>query len=229
MSAVSVQQLYRSLYNTKCNKILCVGRNYVAHAKELNNPLPSEPLFFDKPHTSLLRSGSTLYLKGDSEIHHEVELGFMIGLTGKNIRAEDYDNYIEGYFLGIDWTDRDLQAVAKKNGSPWSMSKGQDGFFTISDFVSKDRIKDPHNLDLQFKINERVAQKENTNLMIFRVPQLIQYVSQYVTLNAGDIILTGTPAGVGPVKSGDKIEALLKQGEEILARIDMKVEKASEK
>eukprot|EP00347_Sterkiella_histriomuscorum_P020984 403335709 len=225
MSAFTIQRLYQSLYNTTHNKILCVGRNYVAHAKELNNPLPKEPLFFDKPHSSVIRSGEVLYLPRNNEIHHEVELGVMISMTGKNIKAKDWEDYIEGYFVGIDFTDRDLQNTAKKNGSPWFLSKGQDGFFAVSGFVPRENVRNPHDLDLGLMINQKYVQRDNTRHMIFQIPQLIEYISKYTTLHQGDIILTGTPSGVGAVSPGDFVEATLTQQGDRLANIYMKIEK----
>lgn len=211
MSAATVERLYKGLYNTTHNKILCVGRNYLLHAKEMNAEPPKTPVFFDKPLSSVIKSGQVLYLPRNNQIHHEVELGVLIGLTGKNIHAKDWQKYVEGYFIGIDFTDRDLQNTAKKNGSPWTMSKGQDGFFAVSGFVPKDKIRNPHDLDLSLKVNKTFTQRENTRSMIFQIPHLIEYISQYTTLHAGDMILTGTPSGVGSIQPGDFIEASLKQ------------------
>ena len=126
MSTHTVDRLYKSLYNVAHNKVLCVGRNYVNHAIEMKSEIPKEPIIFDKVLTSTIRSGDLLYLKRNNEIHHEVELGVLIGMTGKNIKAENWEQHVEGYFIGIDFTDRDLQSRAKKNGTPWTISKCQD-------------------------------------------------------------------------------------------------------
>jgi acylpyruvate hydrolase len=123
-------------------------------------------LFFDKPLTSIMKSGEVLYLHRNNEIHHEIELGLLIGMTGKNILARDWYAYIEGYFLGIDFTDRDMQTTAKRIGGPWTLSKGQDGFFAVSGFVDKDKVIDPHNLDLKLTVNSKTVQSDNTKNMI---------------------------------------------------------------
>ena len=204
----TMERLYKQLYSATHNRVLCVGRNYVLHALELGNKVPTEPVIFDKPLSSVIRSGEQpLYLKNDNEIHHEVELGVLIGKTGKNIQAKDWEQYVEGYFIGIDFTDRDLQSLFKKNGSPWTIAKSQDGFFAVSGFVEAQKVRNPHDLDLSLQINGKYVQKDNTRNMIFQVPTLIEYLSRYMTLNAGDMILTGTPAGVGPVRPGDYLHA----------------------
>ena len=127
----------------------------------------------------------------------------LIGMTGKNVREEDWHKFVEGYFIGIDFTDRMLQGLAKKDGSPWALAKSQDGFMAVSDFVPASDVTDPHNLMLSLAINSKTMQKDNTKKMIYKIPTLIQFLSKYVTLHEGDMILTGTPAGVGPVKKGD--------------------------
>lgn len=165
-TATTAQRLYKSLYNDTHRKILCVGRNYAEHAKELGNVLPEKPVFFDKPLSSIIKSGEVLYLQRDNEIHHELELGLLIGMTGKNIKARDWNAYIEGYFLGIDFTDRVMQNQAKKDGSPWTLSKGQNGFFAVSGFVAKDKVRNPHDLDLQLTINSKTVQKDSTKQMV---------------------------------------------------------------
>lgn len=179
----------------------------------------------------MLRSGEQpLYLKRENEIHHEVELGVLIGMTGKNISAKDWQHHIEGYFIGIDFTDRDLQNTAKANGSPWTISKSQDGFFAVSGFVPAEKVRNPHDLELSLQINGKYVQRDNTRNMIFQIPTLLEYLSRYMTLRAGDMLLTGTPAGVGPVRPGDYLHAQLQQASggtkrEELAQLVMKVEK----
>ncbi len=168
--------------------------------------VPKSPILFDKAISRVVKSGDVLYLKTDDhEVHHEVELGVLIGKTGRNIGADRWRDYVEGYFLGIDFTDRELQKAAKKNGSPWTLSKSQDGFFAVSGFVDVDKVRNPHDLDISLKVNHKIVQKDNTRHMIFQIPTLIEYISNYMTLNEGDMILTGTPSGVGPVKQGDYV------------------------
>lgn len=123
MTTATVERLFKSLYNSTHNKILCVNKNYAAHCKEMGVEIPKEPIFFDKIIASTIKSGEVLYLKRKNEVWHEVELGVLIGMTGKNIDAKDWHEYVEGYFIGIDFTDRDLVLSAKKNGSPWTMAK----------------------------------------------------------------------------------------------------------
>ena len=169
-SKAQIQELYKGLYNSTHRKILCVGRNYKLHAQEMNVAIPDKPVFFDKPLSSIIKSGEVLYLKRDNEIHHEAELGILIGMTGKNIKARDWKAYVEGYFLGVDFTDRDIQNTAKRNGSPWTMSKCQDGFFAVSGFIGKEEVRNPHDLDIHLTINSKTVQRDNTKNMIYQVP-----------------------------------------------------------
>ncbi|CDW87131.1 fumarylacetoacetate hydrolase family protein [Stylonychia lemnae] len=228
MSAQLVERLYKSLYSSTHNKIICAGRNFFHSAsvesgrhKGINNEL----VIFDKTFNSIMRSGEVLYLQRENKIHHGVELGFMIGMTGKNIKPEEYDKYIEGYFIGIDFTDKDLHTTARKNGSPWTMAKAQDGFLAVSGFVAKHKIRNPHDLEIQLKINKQHTQRENTRQMITQIPELISHISQYVTLREGDLIMTGTPSGGGEASAGDFIEVSLRQQNKDLANLFMKIDK----
>ena len=117
------EKLYASVFETVHNKVVCIGRNYADHAKEMNSQVPNEPIIFDKALSRIVKSGDIMYLKGENEVHQEIELGVLIGKTGKNIQANDWKQHVEGYFIGIDFTDRVMQAQAKKNGSPWTLSK----------------------------------------------------------------------------------------------------------
>jgi acylpyruvate hydrolase len=128
--------------------VVCIGKNYSDHAKEMKSEVPKTPMIFDKPLSSLIKSGETLTLRRDNEVHHEVELGVVLGKKAQNASAKDWLSYIEGYFVGIDFTDREIQRTAKKNGSPWAMVKGQDQFLAVSEFVPKSSVQDPHNLIL---------------------------------------------------------------------------------
>jgi len=190
-------------------KIVAIGRNYADHVKELKNTVPKEPFFFLKPTTSYLPSGGIIEIPGGISAHHEVELGLVIGKGGRDISEENAEEHIAGYTLAIDMTARNLQDEVKKKGLPWSTVKGFDTFTPIGSYIPKSKVGDPHNLNLWLKINEQFKQNGHTSDMIFRIPRLIQHVSSIMTLEEGDLILTGTPAGVGPVVAGDRIECAL--------------------
>jgi acylpyruvate hydrolase len=149
--------------------------------------------------------------KGCTELHHEVELAVIIGRKGVNIKENEAMDYVGGYTVSLDMTARDWQAIAKKEGNPWSIAKGFDTSCPVGHFIPKEAIADPNSLELWCKVNGDMRQNGNTKDMVFKIPQIISYISQYFTLETGDLILTGTPAGVGPVKPGDTIEAGLDQ------------------
>ncbi|KDQ19763.1 hypothetical protein BOTBODRAFT_169823 [Botryobasidium botryosum FD-172 SS1] len=188
-------------------KIVAIGRNFAEHAKEFNNAVPTEPFFFLKPTTSYVASGGRVEIPQGVIVHHEVELGVIIGKTGRDISEAEADSYVAGYALAIDMTARNMQDAVKKKGLPWSAAKGFDTFTPISSFIPKESISDPHNINLWLKINDTFKQNGNTTDMIFRIPRLIQHISSIMTLEEGDLILTGTPSGVGPVEPGDTITA----------------------
>ncbi|KAI0693352.1 hypothetical protein BC835DRAFT_1354053 [Cytidiella melzeri] len=190
-------------------KIVAIGRNYADHVKELNNAIPKEPFFFLKPTTSYLPSGGKVEIPRGIIAHHEVELGLVIGKGGRDISQADADSHIAGYALAVDMTARNLQEEVKKKGLPWSAVKGFDTFTPISSFIPRNSVTDVHNLNLQLKINGAVKQDGNTSDMIFKVTRLIEHISSIMTLEEGDLILTGTPSGIGPIKPGDEIECLL--------------------
>ncbi|PBK78867.1 hypothetical protein ARMSODRAFT_947857 [Armillaria solidipes] len=190
-------------------KIVAIGRNYSEHIKELANTAPKEPFFFIKPTTSYLPSGGKLELPRGIIAHHEVELGIVIGNGGRDISQANADSHIAGYALAVDMTARNLQDQVKKRGLPWSAAKGFDTFTPIGSFIPKDKILDPHDLRLSLKINGGIKQNGTTADMIFRIPRLIEHISSIMTLEEGDLVLTGTPSGVGPVSPGDKVECLL--------------------
>lgn len=191
-------------------KIIAIGRNYAAHIAELNNERPSEPVIFMKPDTALLRNNDPFYYpEFSNNIHFEVELLLKISRTGKYIEKKFADKYFDEIGIGIDFTARDLQDKCKQKGLPWDIAKGFNGSAPVSKFVSKSGFADL--TDINFSLNQNNTQKQqgNTSLMLFDFGDIIAYVSQFFTLKKGDIIFTGTPAGVGPVVIGDKLTAYI--------------------
>ncbi len=192
------------------NSIFCVGRNYIEHAAELNNPVPKSPLIFLKPSSSIIYDRESIELPAVSrEVHHEVEVLVLIGREGKNIAREDAIAHIAGYGVGIDVTARDIQQQAKEKSHPWTIAKGFDTFAPVSRFVDPAQIPDPANISFELFINGSLRQKGNTREMIFPIPELISYLSTIFTLSPGDIIFTGTPQGVGKLHPGDELHAVL--------------------
>lgn len=190
-------------------KIICIGRNYSEHNKEMNSVEPEKPIFFLKPDTALLRNNQPFFLPFFSnEIHHEVEMVIRINRLGRNIAEKFAHRYYSEIGLGIDFTARDLQRECKEKGLPWEIAKAFDGAAPISQFVSIEGL-DVNNLNLRLERNGHTVQEGNTSQMIFNVNQLISYVSQFFTLKIGDLIFTGTPAGVGPVSIGDRLKAYM--------------------
>ncbi|TEB39542.1 mitochondrial protein [Coprinellus micaceus] len=194
-------------------KIVAIGRNYAAHAKELGNAVPKEPFFFLKPTTSYVKSGGEVEIPRGVIAHHEVELGVVIGKTGRDISAADAGKYVSGYTLAVDMTARNLQDRVKKAGLPWSAAKGFDTFTPIGSFIPSSDVEDAHDLQLTLKINGVTKQEGSTGDMMFKIPQLIEHVSSIMTLEEGDLLLTGTPPGVGPLVAGDKVECSLEDRE----------------
>jgi acylpyruvate hydrolase len=189
-------------------KIICIGRNYVAHARELENEIPEEPIFFMKPDSSLLRNNDPFYIPDwTNDVHHEIELVIRINRIGKNIEQQFAHRYYDEIGLGIDFTARDVQAQLKAKGLPWEKAKAFDQAAVISStFFPKSIIPDDESIFFKLNINGKTVQEGNSGLMIFGFDELISHVSKYVTLKIGDLIYTGTPAGVGPVKIGDHLE-----------------------
>ncbi len=197
-------------------KIIAIGRNYAAHAKELNNPVPGNPVIFLKPDTALLKDNKAFYIPDfSSDIHYELEVVLKICKEGKHIAEKFASNYYEEVGLGIDFTARDIQSTLKEKGLPWELSKAFDNSAVISHFISKSEIADLHNLEFELKINQDSRQLGNTGNMLFSFDYIISFVSHYITLKKGDLIFTGTPEGVGQVKQGDKLEAWM-QGQQFL-------------
>ena len=187
--------------------IFCVVRNYAPHAAEMKSALPTEPTFFMKPHTALLPTPATLrYPNFTHDLQHELEIVVRIEHSGKNIPASEAHYYYHSVALGIDLTARDLQRKAKENSMPWFLSKGFDGSAVVSPFVPLKELSKPiNNLSFSLQINGKTVQQGNSQDMLFPPDQLISHLSQYVTLNVGDLIYTGTPAGVGPLHTGDHL------------------------
>ncbi|KAG0748946.1 hypothetical protein G6F57_010558 [Rhizopus arrhizus] len=193
-------------------KIVAIGRNFSEHAKELGNAVPTSPFFFLKPTSSYLANGGTIEIPKGCDVHHEVELAIVMGKETRDCPASKVMDHVAGYALAIDCTARNLQVQAKNKGLPWSTAKGFDTFSPISEFIPKESIGDTGNVDLWLKVNDRFRQQGNTKDMIFSVPKLLEYVSSIMKLEAGDVILTGTPSGVGPIKAGDVVTAGMKPG-----------------
>ena len=191
-------------------KILCIGRNYAEHAKELGNEVPTEPVIFMKPDTAILK-GNNFYLPEFSQdIHYELEVILKISKGGKYISEEHAPNYYNEIGLGIDFTARDLQSKLKEKGLPWELSKGFDGSAVVSNFYQKENF-DLKNLNFTLLKSKQEVQNGNTSLMIFSPEKIIAFVSKYFTLKVGDLIFTGTPKGVGKVIENDVLEGFLEE------------------
>lgn len=193
-------------------KILCIGRNYEEHAKELKNPLSSEPVVFMKPDSSLLRNNDPFYLPDFAQsFHHEVELVFKINRLGKNIEERFAHRYYSEVALGIDFTARDLQDDLRSKGLPWEKCKAFDGSAVLSQFVPISKYSDIKNLQFKLLVNGETRQTGNSDAMIFNIDQIIAHLSKFFTLKIGDLIYTGTPAGVGEVKLGDRLQGYIEE------------------
>jgi len=192
-------------------KIICIGRNYVEHAKELNNPLPEKPVYFLKPDTALvIRNRPFFYPDFSNDIHYETELVLKVCKVGKSIPEKYAHEYYNKIGIGIDFTARDLQQKCKEKGLPWEIAKGFDYSAPVSpEFIPVEQISDLNNIRFSMLLNGNKVQDGNSGDMIFSFDKIITYVSKFMTLRTGDLIFTGTPAGVGPVKIGDKLEAFI--------------------
>ena len=196
--------------NISIGKLVCLARTYKKHAEEMDSDIPKEPLMFLKPASSVIFNGDTIKIPEMSKcIHHEVELGVIIGKKCKNVLKNKAMNYILGYLVALDITARDLQTELKKKGWPWGIAKGFDTFAPISDVVLKENVPNPQNLDISLKVNNEVKQSSNTGFMIFSIGEIIEFISKVMTLEPGDLIMTGTPEGVGEIVAGDILEARL--------------------
>ncbi|MBN2604168.1 MAG: fumarylacetoacetate hydrolase family protein [Candidatus Thermoplasmatota archaeon] len=192
-------------------KIVCLARTYKKHAQEMQSEIPKDPIVFLKPATSVIFNKDSIIIPSESSyLHHEVEFGIVIGKKCSRMAKKFVLDYVSGYLVGLDITARDIQAEAKKNGWPWTISKGFDTFCPISEVISKDEITDPNNVDFSLKVNDEIKQKSNTKMLVFTIEKLTEFISHIMTLEKGDLILTGTPEGVGPIKEGDILKAELK-------------------
>jgi len=189
-------------------KILCIGRNYSDHIRELGNATPEAPVIFMKPASSVIGEGDAIVIPPYSrECHYEVELALLIGRKGKDIPVDRAMEHIAGYGVGIDLTLRDVQDEQKKKGLPWEIAKGFDTACPLSAFVEASSVADPQNLEIRLTVNGKIRQDGNTSMMIHRIPAIISHMSGSFTLEPGDVILTGTPAGVSRIVSGDHLVA----------------------
>ena len=206
-------------------KIICIGRNYAEHAKELNNPVPSRPVVFMKPASALLVNDKPFYYpEFTQDIHHELELVLKIGKNGRHVQPEFALDYIQEIGLGIDFTARDLQSELKAKGQPWELAKGFDGSAVLGRFVTPNELPGLSNLEFYLEKNGERVQHGFSKDMLFSFQDIICFVSQYFKLQMGDLIYTGTPAGVGPVAIGDELRGFLMTpgGPQELLRCDVK-------
>lgn len=207
MHCISMQGQHQKI---TVGKIVCIARNYAEHARELGNPVPDQAVLFIKPASSLLTDGGTVNIPAySSDCHHEIELAVLIGRTGKLIAEAQALDHVAGYGVALDLTLRDVQAELKAKGLPWEIAKSFDTSCPLSAFVPTTAVADPQQLRLRLLVNGEVRQDGTTADMLRPVARLVSEASTYFTLEAGDIILTGTPSGVGPIKNGDRLEAVI--------------------
>jgi 2-keto-4-pentenoate hydratase/2-oxohepta-3-ene-1,7-dioic acid hydratase in catechol pathway len=191
-------------------KIICIGRNYAQHAKELGNEAPKEPVFFLKPDSAVLPAKTPFFYPAfTNDIHYELEVVVKICKLGKHIAPKFASTYYKEIGLGIDFTARDVQAQCKEKGLPWEKAKAFDGSAVLGRFLPKEKLGNLQQLDFRLEQNNKVVQTGNTAQMLFPIDEIIAYVSQFMTLKIGDLIFTGTPAGVGPIKIKDELEGYL--------------------
>ena len=215
--------------NTDINptKIVCIGRNYLEHAKEFDAPVPTEPVFFVKTINSIITNGKPIVYprilyenEKFNRVDHEVELAFIVSKKCKNISSENAYDYIQGYSIFLDITARKMQIYDRNKNLPWYRSKNFDTFSVIGPhIVPLNEIEDPHNLNIELQINDKVKQSSNTNYMIFKIPRIMEYISSFLTLEQGDIVATGTPSGVGPIQPGEIIKASIEKVGEIIHNV----------
>ena len=209
---------------------MCIGRNYADHVTELNNQRPKQPFFFLKPPSSILLPNEGPILRpAGVNMHFEIELGLVMGKTLRDVDENDEKTWmgaIEQYVLAIDMTGRNVQEESKKRGLPWSIAKGFDTFLPLAGPIEKSKVPNPHDVEIYLSVNGEVKQKDNTELMLFQIGRQLSDISKVMTLEKGDIVLTGTPKGVGTVVTGDVIEAGMTVGgkeiEEAKLKVDVK-------
>ncbi len=191
-------------------KIIAIGRNYIDHAKELNNPVPKEPIFFLMPDSALLKNNQPFFYPDFSnDIHYEVEIVIKLDRLGKNVASRFAHRYYSEIGIGIDFTARDLQKKCKEKGLPWEIAKSFDGAAVISKLNPLEKFGDINDINFRLEKNGEIVQQANTSEMIFKVDDLIEHVTRFMTIKIGDLMYTGTPAGVGPVKIGDRLTAFI--------------------
>ncbi|CAG9335432.1 unnamed protein product [Blepharisma stoltei] len=214
-----MEALYRELFVNSGRKVLAIAKNYFEHAIEMNaTGVPPKPIIFQKPLTSVISEGESIVIPEGVEVHHEIELGVMIAKRGKNIAQSEVEEFIAGYFVALDMTARNVQAEAKANSWPWDVAKGYDTFLPLSSFIPKEAVQDPYALELELLINGETKQRGMTGSMHYKIDQIVSYLSNIMTLCPGDIILTGTPSGVGPIHHGDVLDCICRQSGNELVR-----------
>jgi acylpyruvate hydrolase len=197
-------------------KVIAIGRNYAAHAKELNNAIPTKPIIFLKPDTAVLKDNKPFYIPDfSSDIHYELEIVLKVCKEGKHIAEKFAANYFDEIGLGIDFTARDIQNEHKEKGLPWELAKAFDNSAAVSNFLPKSEFKGMYDLKFELQINKETRQNGHTANLLFSFEKIIAFVSQYITLKKGDLIFTGTPEGVGRINQGDHLEAWL-EGKQLL-------------
>ncbi|CAK7564908.1 MAG: hypothetical protein SEPTF4163_002813 [Sporothrix epigloea] len=204
----------------KSNKVVCIGRNYADHVTELNNARPKQPFFFLKPPSSIVLPGTGPCVRPKGvDLHYEVELALIIGKQVRDLKPNDEQgalDAIDSYALALDMTARNVQNEAKKKGLPWDIAKGFDTFLPISQVIPKSAIPDPHNIEIYLTVNDKIRQQDSTNLLLFRIPRILSDISRVMPLEPGDLVLTGTPKGVGLVVAGDVMKGGIRvNGKEI--------------
>lgn len=187
-------------------KIICVGRNYKAHIKELGNAMPEKPVLFMKPDSAIIKNNKPFFLPGFSkEVHHEAEIVLRVCKVGRSIQEKFAHRYYDAVTLGIDFTARDIQREQAKKGQPWEIAKAFDGSAPLGQFIAIDKLPDRYNIGFRLDKNGSVVQEGNTDDLLFGFDYLVSYLSRFFTIKTGDLIYTGTPAGVGPVQVGDRL------------------------
>ncbi|KAJ9157801.1 Fumarylacetoacetate hydrolase [Pleurostoma richardsiae] len=220
-----------SLKNAR--KVVCIGRNYADHVTELNNTRPKQPFFFLKPSSAIVLPGAGPVVRPKGvDLHFEVELALIMGKQVKDLKPDDEQgalDAIESYAVAIDMTARNIQNEAKKKGLPWDIAKGFDTFLPLSNIIPKSAIPNPHDVELFLQVNGQYKQQDSTNLLLFTIPRVLSDISKVMTLQEGDIVLTGTPKGVGPVVPGDVMRAGIRVGGKELeeGKIEIPVEEST--
>lgn len=195
-------------------KLICIGRNYTEHIKELENEKPTDPVVFLKPDTAILLKKQPFFIPDFSDdVHHEVEVLVKINRVGKHIDKKFAHKYYSEIGLGIDFTARDLQSKLKAKGLPWEKAKAFDGAAVVGKWLSVDGFENVNNINFSLQKNDTIVQQGNTSHMLWKIDELIEYVSKYFTLKIGDVIFTGTPAGVGKVIANDKLKGFIENNE----------------